>query len=67
MKLLAGPLGTLGYIAVSAPWLVIIVLGIHGWPYYAAGTLWLIVGIPIIRIQQRRAKKDESERPPVAN
>ena len=66
MKLLAGPLGTLGYMAASAPWLVTIVFGISGWPFYAAGALWFIVGIPI-SVQQRRAKKEASERPPVAD
>lgn len=59
MKLLAGPLGMLGYLAASVPWLAVIVLGINGWPFYAAGAVWLTVGIPI-SVQRRRAKREAS-------
>jgi len=71
MRLLAGPLGELCYWAASVPLLTVLVLEIlgrtnGGWPFYAAMTVWLFVAVPI-RELQRRAKKDPSERPSVAN
>lgn len=66
MKLLAGPLGMVVYLAACVPWLTVIVLGITGWPFYAAASVWFIVGLPI-SVNRRRARKAASERPSVAN
>jgi hypothetical protein len=66
MKLGTGPLGEVCLWAACVPLGTVTVLEIlgkmgHGWPFYTAMSVFLLVAVPISALR-RRAKREASER-----